>query len=152
MLDTQTFKTVIENVPLVAIDLCLVCGSQILLGKRNNEPLKGQWFTPGGRIHKNEMWRNALHRVVSVELGLDYLEVEDSSFVGIWDHFYTESAVGEDISTHYVSLTHNICLKSQPVIIADDQHKDLQWFELAMVSRDKKISPLYTQLYELLVK
>ena len=69
MLDTHTFKTVIENTPLVSIDLCLVCDDQLLLGKRNNDPLKGEWFTPGGRIHKNEMWRNALQRVVSVELG-----------------------------------------------------------------------------------
>ena len=48
MLDVQTFKTVIENTPLVSIDLCLVCNNQLLLGKRTNEPLKGEWFTPGG--------------------------------------------------------------------------------------------------------
>lgn len=42
MLDSQTFKVVIENTPLVSIDLCLICNGQILLGKRNNEPLKGR--------------------------------------------------------------------------------------------------------------
>ena len=51
MLDAHTFKTVIGNAPLVSIDFCLVCEGQILLGKRNNEPLKGEWFTPGGRIY-----------------------------------------------------------------------------------------------------
>ena len=48
MLDAQIFKTVIENAPLGSIDLCLLCDGQILLCKRNNEPLKGEWFTPGG--------------------------------------------------------------------------------------------------------
>ena len=48
MLDSQSFQTAVENAPLVSIDLCLVCQGQILLGKRNNEPLKGYWFTPGG--------------------------------------------------------------------------------------------------------
>ena len=133
MLDAQTFKTVIENAPLVSIDLCLICDDQLLLGKRNNHPLKGEWFTPGGRIHKNETWENALQRLVSVELGLDYLKVEDFSFMGIWDHFYTESAVGIGTSTHYVNLTHSICLKSKPVVIADDQHDDLQWFDFSLV-------------------
>ncbi|MDC0088706.1 hypothetical protein OAI12_01675 [Porticoccaceae bacterium] len=56
MLDAQTFRSVIENTPLVSIDLCLVCDGQLLLGKRNNDPLKGEWFTPGGRIRKNKTW------------------------------------------------------------------------------------------------
>ena len=57
MLDSQTFKTVVENTLLISLDICLVSGGQILLGRRNNQPLKGVWFTPGGRIHKNESWR-----------------------------------------------------------------------------------------------
>ena len=77
MLDVQTFKAVIENTPLVSIDLCLVCNGQILLGKRRNEPLKGRWFTPGGRIHKNETWQDALLRVAEAELGLIGIAVED---------------------------------------------------------------------------
>ena len=52
MLDVHTFKVVIKNTPLVSIDLRLVCDDQVLLGKRNNDLLKGEWFTPGGRIHK----------------------------------------------------------------------------------------------------
>jgi colanic acid biosynthesis protein WcaH len=70
MLDPKTFKAVIENTPLVSIDLCLVYDGQILLGKRSNEPLKGIWVTPGGRIHKNQTWQGALLRIAEVELGL----------------------------------------------------------------------------------
>ena len=83
MLDTKTFKTVIENTPLVSIDLCLVCDGQVLLGKRANEPLKGEWFTPGGRIHKNETWQHALLRSVEVELGLSDIAVEDFALMGM---------------------------------------------------------------------
>ena len=42
MLDVQKFKTVIENAPLVSIDLCLVCDGQLSFDKRTNEPLKGE--------------------------------------------------------------------------------------------------------------
>lgn len=83
MLDTKTFKTVIENTPLVSIDLCLVFDGQVLLGKRTNEPLKDEWFSPGGRIHKNETWQDALLRIAKAELGLRGIAVENVALMGM---------------------------------------------------------------------
>ena len=68
MLDVHTFKVVIKNTPLVSIDLRLVCDDQVLLGKRNNDLLKGEWFTPGGRIHKMKPGRGALLRIAERHL------------------------------------------------------------------------------------
>ena len=141
MLDAQTFKTVIENTPLVSIDLCLVCDDQLLLGKRNNDPLKGEWFTPGGRIYKNEAWQSALLRIIDVELGLSDIAVEDFALIGIWDHFYNNSAVDQDISTHYVNLPHYAEFQSKPKITLDDQHAEFEWFDLSEVSKDEKFHP-----------
>ena len=141
MLDTKTFKTVIENTPLVSIDLCLVCDGQLLLGKRTNEPLKGEWFTPGGRIHKNETWQHALLRIVKAELGLCDTAVESFSLMGIWDHFYSNSALDQDISTHYVNLPHYAEFQSRPEIILDDQHGDFKWLDLSVVFKDEKFNP-----------
>ena len=141
MLDAQTFKIVIENTPLVSIDLCLVCNGQILLGKRSNEPLKGTWFTPGGRIHKNETWQNALLRIAEVELGLSGIAVEGFSLTGMWDHLYNNSALDQNTSTHYVNLPHYAGFKSKPQITLDDQHGEFKWFDLAVVSSDQKSHP-----------
>ncbi len=141
MLDAQTFKVVIKNAPLVSIDLCLVCNGQILLGKRRNEPLKGIWFTPGGRIHKNETWQDALLRIAEVELGLSGISVEKFELMGVWDHFYTNSAVDQGISTHYVNLPHYAEFKSKPQIALDDQHGEFKWFDLSVVSNDEKSHP-----------
>jgi len=141
MLGAQTFKTVIENTPLVSIDLCLVCEGRILMGKRTNEPLKGEWFTPGGRIHKNETWQHALLRIVEVELGLSYIAVEGFSLMGIWDHFYHNSALDHNISTHYVNLPHYAEFQSKPKLALDDQHAEFEWFDLAVVSNDEKFHP-----------
>jgi colanic acid biosynthesis protein WcaH len=141
MLDTQTFKTVIENTPLVSIDLCLICNGQILLGKRRNEPLKGRWFTPGGRIHKNETWQDALLRIAEAELGLGGIAVEGFSLMGVWDHFYNNSIVEQGVSTHYVNLPHYAEFKSEPQITLDDQHAEFEWLDLSMVSKDKKYHP-----------
>ena len=141
MLDVQTFKAVIENTPLVSIDLCLICNDKILLGKRSNKPLKGIWFTPGGRIHKNETWRDALLRIAEVELGLSDIAVEDFFLMGMWDHFYDNSAFGENTSTHYVNLPHYAEFKSEPQIALDDQHGEFKWSDLAVVSNDEESHP-----------
>jgi len=141
MLDPQTFKSVIENTPLVSIDLCLICNGQILLGKRRNEPLKGTWFTPGGRIHKNETWQDALLRIAEVELGLSGIAVEDFALMGMWDHFYSNSALDQNTSTHYVILPHYAEFKSKPQIALDDQHGECKWFDLSVVSNDEKFHP-----------
>lgn len=146
MLDVQSFKATVENTPLVSIDLCLVCDGQILLGKRNNEPLKGYWFTPGGRIYKNETWQHAMLRVTEVELGLRAIVVESFSLMGIWNHFYNNSAFDENISTHYVNLPHYTVVKSRPLITIDDQHGEFEWFDLTVVSVDKKFHT-YTAAY-----
>ena len=141
MLDAKTFRTVIENTPLVSIDLCLICNGQILLGKRRNEPLKGIWFTPGGRIQKKEAWQDALLRIAKVELGLGGIAVKDFALMGMWDHFYNNSALDQDTSTHYVNLPHYAELQSRPQITLDDQHGEFKWFDLSVVSNDKKFHP-----------
>lgn len=141
MLDPQTFKVVIENVPLVSIDLCLVCDGQILLGKRTNEPLRDEWFTPGGRIHKNETWQAAILRICGAELGLSGLSVEEFSLMGIWDHFYKNSALDRRLSTHYLNLPHYIAFESKPQIILDNQHDEFKWFDRAEVANDEKFHP-----------
>lgn len=138
MLDSQTFKTIIENTPLVSIDLCLICEDKILLGKRNNEPLKGVWFTPGGRIYKNEIWQDALLRIAEAELGLCNIAVDDFVLMGVWDHLYSNSALDQKISTHYVNLPHYIEFISEPQITLNYQHDEFKWLDLLVVSNNKK--------------
>jgi colanic acid biosynthesis protein WcaH len=137
VLDIATFKIIIENTPLVSIDLCLICGGQILLGRRNNEPLKGVWFTPGGRVLKNETWQDCLLRVSKTELGLEPDDLYQFRLMGVWDHFYKNSAVSESVSTHYVNLPHFVCFKQKPSFWMDEQHDEMQWFALQEVASSK---------------
>ena len=101
---------------------------------RQNEPLRGEWFTPGGRIYKNETWQNALLRISKLELGLRDAVTDSFSLMGIWDHFYNNSVVDQDISTHYVNLPHYAYFNAKPNLILDDQHSKFSWFDLSLVS------------------
>ena len=135
MLDAATFKTVIESTPLVSIDLCLVCEGRLLMGRRQNEPLKGQWFTPGGRLLKNERWQDGLVRIAKTELGLN-VNSDDFELMGVWDHFYENSAINERISTHYVNLPHVCYLESRPELSLDTQHGSVRWFDIPSLIKD----------------
>jgi colanic acid biosynthesis protein WcaH len=90
--------------------------------------------------------KNALRRVGELELGLSDVPVEKLELMGVWDHFYSNSAGDQDISTHYVNLPHYIAVKSRPLITIDDQHGDFQWFDLSMVSGDQNCH-LYVRDY-----
>jgi colanic acid biosynthesis protein WcaH len=135
VLDKDTFKTVVESMPLVSIDLCLVHKGRLLMCLRQNEPLKGQWFTPGGRLFKNERWQDGLFRIAKNELGL-IVKSDDFELMGVWDHFYCNSAVSEDISTHYVNLPHLCYFDSKPELYLDSQHKSARWFDVASIIKD----------------
>ena len=141
MLDAHTFKMVLESTPLVSIDLCMVSENQLLLCRRTNEPLKGEWFTPGGRILKNETWQDALLRIAEVELGLSGFAIESFTLMGMWDHFYKNSVLDQKTSTHYVNLPHCAEFKSKPQIALDDQHGEFEWFNLSVVANYKKFHP-----------
>ena len=137
MLTAEAFKFVIQNTPLVSIDLCLICNGQIFLGKRSNEPLKGRWFTPGGRIHKNEPWQDCLRRVTRSEIGFVVEDLSDFRLMGVWDHFYENSVLDKSISTHYVNLPHYCYLKEKPKLLSDEQHDDLAWFDLEEIENNE---------------
>lgn len=135
MLDAATFKMVVESTPLVSIDLCFVCEGQLLMGLRQNEPLRGQWFTPGGRLLKNERWQDGLARIAKLELGLNVTS-DDFELMGVWDHFYENSAIDENISTHYVNLPHICHLESKPELSLDAQHGSFRWFDIPSLIKD----------------
>lgn len=134
MLEPNTFKSIVENAPLVSIDICLVYEGKILLGRRNNQPLKGEWFTPGGRIFKNEPWQECLGRVARSEIGLVIEDIASFRLMGVWDHFYENSVTDEKVSTHYVNLPHYCLLTEMPELSIDQQHDDLSWFDLEQVA------------------
>lgn len=134
MLEPSTFKFIIENTPLVSIDVCLVYKGKMLLGRRNNQPLKGEWFTPGGRIFKDEPWQECLRRIMGSELGISIEDPIRFNLMGVWDHFYENSVTDENVSTHYVNLPHYYVFKEKPKLFIDHQHDDLLWFGLEQVA------------------
>lgn len=126
-LTNEVFKIVIQNTPLVAIDFIAENqDNRILLGKRTNPPAKGFWFTPGGRILKNELLQDAFERLLYNELHLTPNECEQQ-FLGVYEHLYHDSIFGDEISTHYVVLAYRLKVPAS-FTPPKDQHSEYNWF------------------------
>jgi colanic acid biosynthesis protein WcaH len=113
-LTDETFKGIIQNTPLISIDLIIRNEiGEVLLGKRINAPAKGDWFVPGGRVRKNETLDDAFIRLLSEELGIESgLTRADAKFLGVYEHFYDNCVFGDGVSTHYIVLAHELCLRN----------------------------------------
>lgn len=94
------WATIVRNVPVVSVDLVVLTDDGVVLARRTNEPAKGEWFVPGGRVKKGERLREAVHRVAREELGV---EVEVVESLGAYDHRYEASDVARSGGKHYVA-------------------------------------------------
>lgn len=94
-----------------------------------NAPAKGYYFTPGGRIFKNESISDAISRISTNELGLT-LSDQDIKFHGVYEHFYHDSFMSSTITTHYIVLAYHVLLSKQPEL-PTNEHSDYRCFTLS---------------------
>lgn len=120
---THEWEIIVENVPIVSVDLVVECPEGIVFGKRANEPAKDEWFVPGGRVRKDEMLCEAVHRIAEAELDAD---VEIHEELGVFEHFYETSDV--DCEKHYVAHGFHVWTE-ETAFESDEQHTGVAVFE-----------------------
>ena len=118
------YAIITEHVPIVSVDLLINHEGGILLGKRCNEPAKGEWFVPGGTVLKGESRRQALHRVAREELSCD---VTIDEKLGVYDHFYDAAEMDGVDSKQYLATAYLVTPRKRS-FQPDDQHADFQTF------------------------
>lgn len=152
LIPESEFTCAVDALPLVSIDLCIVCNGLLLLGKRNNRPAKGFLFTPGGRIRKNQVLNSAFSRIAGEELGLENYSLSQNRIMGVWDHFYNDSAFSDDVSTHYINLPYlcEIQPKMKKKLLLpkgkDQQHSNWTWLDLGTASQSNIVHK-YVRVY-----
>jgi colanic acid biosynthesis protein WcaH len=75
------FGEIVKRLPIASVDAVVVVDGALLLLKRSNSPAKGEWWLPGGRIHKGESLEETLRREVKEETGL---EVSSQRLIGVY--------------------------------------------------------------------
>jgi|TARA_B110000259_G_scaffold131640_1_gene148492 colanic acid biosynthesis protein WcaH len=136
-LSKNDFSIAVNLLPLISVDFCILDNeNRLLFVKRNCRPAKDYLFTPGGRVRKNEKFYDAIKRISKDEIGLSLNENHNLINMGIWDHFYEDSAFDNSISTHYINIPHLIRLnKDMKKLInikfgKDYQHGNYEWIHI----------------------
>jgi colanic acid biosynthesis protein WcaH len=138
-LPPEVFSVVVRSTPLVSIDLLVRdAEGRLLVGRRRNQPARGCWFVPGGRIGKDERLADAFARITGDELGVS-LRREHSRFVGVFEHFYPENALeAPGFGTHYVVLAHELVRMTLTTLPAA-QHAAYRWLGNAALLADPEV-------------
>lgn len=140
-LDSSLFKVIVANTPLISIDLIITdSNDRVLLGRRLNRPAQFSWFVPGGRIFKGERISDAFHRIGYEELGLN-ATMNDSEFIGNYEHFYNDNFSDNKFSTHYIVLGYKILLAESSVLenFPKAQHSNYRWFTIEELLNSKSV-------------
>lgn len=148
MLNIETFKTIVENTPLISIDFMIRNKeNKILLGKRVNKPACNFLFTLGGRVYKNEKLDDAKKRILKDEIGLN-IEEYNLKFIGIFEHFYDDSFADDNITTHYVNLAYEINV-SYIQDLPKEQHNEYTWLSLYEIMNSKVVHKYVKEYFKI---
>ncbi|QPV64319.1 NUDIX domain-containing protein [Halosimplex litoreum] len=125
----EEFATVLNRVPQVCVEVVLAGeradAGRVLLAHRTNEPAKGEWFWPGGRLYKGEQLEVAARRVAREELGV---EVTVEGRVGVYGHFWDTSRIDGVDARHTVNVVFRVArVDPDAAIELDDQHDDYRF-------------------------
>ena len=99
----EIYSEIVKSIPIVCVDAIIKKDNQFLVIQRKENPLKGEWWVPGGRVHIGEELVVALMRKLSEELSINIKS--SSKLVGIYEDFFNSSSFGEHLY-HTISFVY----------------------------------------------
>ena len=113
--------TTVSDSPVVGVGVVLIESGRLLLIKRGNEPGKGLWAIPGGKVRLGETLRDAARREAAEETGLNV-------------HVGEVAWVGEHLTdTHHIVLVDFHARAKGGDLLASDDADEAEWVELGAV-------------------
>jgi mutator protein MutT len=110
--------------PIVGVGAVILDGDRVLLIKRGNEPLKGEWSLPGGAVNVGETLETAVAREVLEETGL---EVAVGPIVEVLDSIRRD-ADGR-VEYHFIIVDYKCSVRLGTATAGSDA-ADLHWADL----------------------
>jgi 8-oxo-dGTP diphosphatase len=108
--------------PIVGVGAVVIDGTKVLLVRRGNEPLKGEWSLPGGAVELGETLQQGVVREALEETGL---VVVPAGIVEVLDRI-TKDGAGGRIRYHYV-LVDFVCRVTGGALREGSDADEVRW-------------------------
>jgi colanic acid biosynthesis protein WcaH len=114
---SELYDKIAKCMPIVSVEAVIVMDDSLLFLRRNNQPAKGEWWFPGGRIHIGESLEQALRREVKEETEL---EISSYKLINVYSRVFPER---HDITIVY------LCKCKEGKIALNDEHSEYALFK-----------------------
>ena len=115
------YDQITKFLPIASVEALIVIDNALLFLRRNNQPAKGEWWFPGGRIRKGESLEEALRREVKEETGL---EVSSYKFINVYSRVFPER---HDIAIAY------LCKCKKGKVELNNEHSEYGFFKITPI-------------------
>ena len=133
-------STLYPSKPIVGVGAIIIRDSRILLEKRMNDPGRGKWSVPGGKVEVGETLEQTVVREVREETGL---VVDDPAVIDA----VTQITFDENgrVKYHFVIIDYLVRFRSGEAKAASDAAA-LEWVPFAAVER-KDLTPSFREFF-----
>jgi len=112
------YDQITKCMPIVSVEALIIIDGALLFLKRNNQPAKGEWWFPGGRIWEGESLEEALRREVKEETGLD---VSSYKLINVYSRVFPER--------HDVAIAY-LCNCKKGKVKLNSEHSEYRLFKI----------------------
>jgi 8-oxo-dGTP diphosphatase len=133
------------DAPIIGVGAVVIDGSKVLLVRRGQEPLKGEWSLPGGALELGETLQQGVVREVLEETGLT---VVPAGIVEVLDRITQDDSSGR-VRYHYV-LVDFLCHVASGMLCGASDAEEARWVEREDLQEQGgyRLAPLTVQVIE----
>jgi len=114
--------------PIVGVGAVIVDGDRVLLVRRANPPLQGEWSVPGGAVEIGETLEAAVAREVLEETGL---QIEVGPIVEVLDRIRLDP---DGRARYHFVLVDFVCQPNGGALACASDAQDAMWVPLAALT------------------
>jgi ADP-ribose pyrophosphatase YjhB (NUDIX family) len=109
------------SLPIVGVGAVILREGEVLIVRRANPPLQGEWSIPGGALDLGEKLRDGVAREVREETGL---EVEVGPVLDVFDSIFPDA---EGRTQYHYVLVDYLCHPLPGTAVAATDASELRW-------------------------
>jgi 8-oxo-dGTP diphosphatase len=131
--------------PIIGVGAVVVHDNKVLLVRRGQAPLKGEWSLPGGAVELGETLQQGVVREVLEETGLQVVPI---AIIEVLDRITRDEGTGR-IQYHYV-LVDFACRMTGGTLSGGSDAEDARWVTLEQLQRqaELQVAPVTMRVIE----